>query len=221
MNAFIFFVGGCKRMGLREQKKQKAQDSILQNAGNLFLTKGYAGTTLEEIAARAEIGVGTLYNYYDSKAEVFLAIMADKMDFSVEEIDRLLGDAETDVVDLILKFIREAAKPFLLISNEIWQELISVALGVTKPENVLLQKLIQVDNQFMSQLEKCFDYLINQGAIASNYPAKQVAGVIYSIILSQFLFYIYDKGMTGEQFISSSEEQITFVLQYTIKGVKQ
>jgi len=59
-------------MGLREQKKQKAQDSILQNAGNLFLTKGYAGTTLEEIAARAEIGVGTLYNYYDSKAEVFL-----------------------------------------------------------------------------------------------------------------------------------------------------
>jgi AcrR family transcriptional regulator len=208
-------------MGLREQKKQKAQDSILQNAGNLFLTKGYAGTTLEEIAARAEIGVGTLYNYYDSKAEVFLAIMADKMDFSVEEIDRLLGDAETDVVDLILKFIREAAKPFLLISNEIWQELISVALGVTKPENVLLQKLIQVDNQFMSQLEKCFDYLINQGAIASNYPAKQVAGVIYSIILSQFLFYIYDKGMTGEQFISSSEEQITFVLQYTIKGVKQ
>lgn len=208
-------------MGLREQKKQKAQDSILQNAGNLFLTKGYAGTTLEEIAARAEIGVGTLYNYYDSKAEVFLAIMADKMDFSVEEIDGLLGDAETDVVDLILKFIREAAKPFLLISNEIWQELISVALGVTKPENVLLQKLIQVDNQFMSQLEKCFDYLINQGAIASNYPAKQAAGVIYSIILSQFLFYIYDKGMTGEQFISSSEEQIMFVLQYTIKGVKQ
>ncbi len=200
-------------MGLREQKKQKAQDSILQNAGNLFLTKGYAGTTLEEIAARAEIGVGTLYNYYDSKAEVFLAVMADKMDFSVEEIDGLLGDAEADMVDLILKFIREAAKPFLLISNEIWQELLSAALGVTKPENVLLQRLIQVDNQFMSQLEKCFDHLINQGAIASNYPTKQAAGVIYSIILSQFIFYIYDKGMTGEQFIKSTEAQITFVLQ--------
>lgn len=200
-------------MGLREQKKQKAQDSILQNAGNLFLTKGYLGTTLEEIAARAEIGVGTLYNYYDSKAEVFLAVMADKMDFSVEEIDGLLGDAETDVVDLILKFIREASKPFLLISNEIWQELISAALGVTTPGNVLLQRLIQVDNQFMSQLEKCFDHLINQGAIASNYPTKQAAGVIYSIILSQFLFYIYDKDMTGEQFINSTEAQITFVLQ--------
>ena len=200
-------------MGLREQKKQKAQDSILQNAGNLFLTKGYLGTTLEEIAARAEIGVGTLYNYYDSKAEVFLAVMADKMDFSVEEIDGLLGDAETDVVDLILKFIREASKPFLLISNEIWQELISAALGVTKPGNVLLQRLIQVDNQFMSQLEKCFEHLINQGAIASNYPAKQAAGVIYSIILSQFLFYVYDKGMTEEQFIYSTEAQITFVLQ--------
>ena len=200
-------------MSLREQKKQKAQDNILQNAGNLFLAKGYARTTLEEIAARAEIGVGTLYNYYDSKAEVFLAIMADKLDFTVEEFDGLIGDAETDVVDLILKFIREASKPFLLISNEMWQELISAALGVTKPENVLLQKLIQVDNQFMSQLEKCFDYLINRGALASNYPAKQAAGVIYSIILSQFLFYIYDKGMTGEQFISSTEEQIMFVLQ--------
>ncbi len=200
-------------MSLREQKKQKVQESILQNAGNLFVTKGYAGTTLEEIAARAEIGVGTLYNYYDSKAEVFLAIMADKMDFTVAEIDGLFGDAETDLVDLILKFIREASKPFLLINNEVWQELISVALGVTKPENVLLQRLIQVDNQFMSQLEKCFNYLINQGAIASNYPAKQAAGVIYSIILSQFLFYIYDQGMTREQFISSTEEQIMFVLQ--------
>jgi AcrR family transcriptional regulator len=218
MNVFNYecvhiFAGGCKRMGLREQKKQKVQGNILQSAGNLFLTKGYLGTTLEEIAARAEIGVGTLYNYYDSKAEVFLAVMADKMDFSVEEIDGLLGDAETDVVDLILKFIREAAKPFLLISNEIWQELISAALGVTKPGNVLLQRLIQVDNQFMSQLEKCFDHLINQGAVASNYPTKQAAGVIYSIILSQFIFYIYDKGMTGEQFIKSTEAQITFVLQ--------
>jgi AcrR family transcriptional regulator len=213
MNAFTFFVGGCKRMGLREQKKQKAQGNILQSAEDLFLTKGYLGTTLEEIAAMAEIGVGTLYNYYDSKAEVFLAVMADKMDFSVEEIDGLLGDAETDVVDLILKFIREASKPFLRISNEIWQELISAALGVTKPGNVLLQRLIQVDNQFMSQLEKCFDHLINQGAIASNYPTKQAAGVIYSIILSQFIFYIYDKGMTGEQFIKSTEAQITFVLQ--------
>jgi AcrR family transcriptional regulator len=213
MNVFIFFVGGCKRMGLREQKKQKAQGNILQSAEDLFLTKGYLGTTLEEIAAMAEIGVGTLYNYYDSKAEVFLAVMADKMDFSVEEIDGLLGDAETDVVDLILKFIREASKPFLRISNEIWQELISAALGVTKPGNVLLQRLIQVDNQFMSQLEKCFDHLINQGAIASNYPTKQAAGVIYSIILSQFIFYIYDKGMTGEQFIKSTEAQITFVLQ--------
>jgi len=65
----------------------------------------------------------------------------------------------------------------------------------------------------MSQLEKCFDHLINQGAVASNYPTKQAAGVIYSIILSQFIFYIYDKGMTGEQFIKSTEAQITFVLQ--------
>jgi|GEM_PF-2954068 len=51
-------------MDRRERKKQQIKNDIICNARILFQKGGYNGTTLEEIAAAADIGIGTIYNYY-------------------------------------------------------------------------------------------------------------------------------------------------------------
>src|SRR5207245_9624701 len=47
--------GGTKTGGLRERKKQKTRESIQRTALRLFGKQGYEATTVEQIAASAEI----------------------------------------------------------------------------------------------------------------------------------------------------------------------
>ncbi|OZD06561.1 TetR family transcriptional regulator [Rhodococcus sp. 06-235-1A] len=54
-------------MGLREVHAAQTRELILDAAFSLFLERGYDKTTMEEIAATADIGTTTLYRYYPSK----------------------------------------------------------------------------------------------------------------------------------------------------------
>ncbi|HEY0248498.1 MAG TPA: helix-turn-helix domain-containing protein [Gryllotalpicola sp.] len=59
-------------MGLRETKVARTRAQIVDVAVNLFLEKGYDGTTMEEIAEQAEVGTTTLYRYFPSKDLILL-----------------------------------------------------------------------------------------------------------------------------------------------------
>jgi AcrR family transcriptional regulator len=64
----------------KEREKLARQQDIMAAARELFLSKGYHETTLEEIARQAEFGKGTLYNYFSSKEELFQAITGQLFD---------------------------------------------------------------------------------------------------------------------------------------------
>ena len=59
--------------GLREQKKERTKGAILDAALKLFTRKGYENTSIEELAAEAGVGKGTIYSYFKTKSEIFLA----------------------------------------------------------------------------------------------------------------------------------------------------
>jgi AcrR family transcriptional regulator len=59
----------------KEREKMARQRDILNAARELFLRKGYHETTLEEIARQADFGKGTIYNYFDSKEDLFRSII--------------------------------------------------------------------------------------------------------------------------------------------------
>jgi TetR/AcrR family transcriptional regulator len=60
----------------REREKQMRRESIIDAAEKLFFAKGIAPTTMDEIAEAAELSKGTIYIYFKSKEEIFLAIMS-------------------------------------------------------------------------------------------------------------------------------------------------
>jgi AcrR family transcriptional regulator len=59
--------------GLRSRKKAKTRLAIEDAALALFDEQGYEATTVEEIAARAEVSTTTFFRYYPTKAEVLLS----------------------------------------------------------------------------------------------------------------------------------------------------
>ena len=71
--------GGGQGGGLRERKKLKTRESIQRTALRLFEKQGYEETTIEEIAAAAEISPSTFFNYFPTKEDVVLFDAYDPM----------------------------------------------------------------------------------------------------------------------------------------------
>src|ERR1700691_3314414 len=60
-----------------EKLREKSREKILSAALELFANKGYDATSIESIAKKAGISKGLIYNYYDSKKSILLAIFED------------------------------------------------------------------------------------------------------------------------------------------------
>lgn len=71
--------------GLRERKKLKTKEAIQREAMRLFEEQGYEETTIDQIAAAAEISPSTFFNYFPSKEDVVLYDRYDPMIVSLVE----------------------------------------------------------------------------------------------------------------------------------------
>jgi AcrR family transcriptional regulator len=58
--------------GLRERKKAQTRAAIQRHALRLFQEQGYAATTMEQIAAAADVSPSTLYRYFPTKEDLIL-----------------------------------------------------------------------------------------------------------------------------------------------------
>jgi AcrR family transcriptional regulator len=61
----------------RERKKIALRAQILSTAIDLFSRRGLEAVTIDEIAAAADVGKGTIYNYFATKEDIVVAFMAD------------------------------------------------------------------------------------------------------------------------------------------------
>jgi AcrR family transcriptional regulator len=60
-----------EKPGLRERKKAKARLAISNVATKMFIERGFDEVTVAEVAAAAEVSVATIFNYFETKEELF------------------------------------------------------------------------------------------------------------------------------------------------------
>ena len=99
----------------RWQRRAEARpQELLEAALAEFVARGYAATRLDEVARRAGVSKGTLYLYYENKAELFKAVVRKSLVTNLDEAEAALaayhGSARELLVFLLSEFTRRVSE---------------------------------------------------------------------------------------------------------------
>ncbi len=84
----------------RQLDRQARRRKIQRVARRIFSERGFAGTTIEEIARRAGLSVGAIYLYFKSKEDLYVSLLQDSLDQLAVELEHILvppGDARAQL----------------------------------------------------------------------------------------------------------------------------
>jgi len=93
---------------IRNPKQKRSEDTKnkLKSAGKkLFSEKGYYNTSSNEIVKIAEVSIGTFYNYYNDKKELFIEILNDYCRNIIGNIKINFIESKNDIKSLIEGYI--------------------------------------------------------------------------------------------------------------------
>lgn len=138
---------------LREAQKQLTRDVIVERALELFTEKGYAATTIDEIAAAAGTTRVTFYAYYPSRSD----LMRDFMARVNAVLDRADGpDSASTAVELV-DVVRDGKLSGILA----WLESRAALWPVFRPYLDVLDEAAAVDREVRTLVEGWHEEVIS------------------------------------------------------------
>ncbi|MEE9606607.1 MAG: TetR/AcrR family transcriptional regulator [Myxococcota bacterium] len=172
--------------GLRERQKQGREARILAAAAELFETQGYGGTAIQEIAGRAELAVGTIYNYFRSKPEIVLAIVRRDTAEALAAGEEVLKHPPRDPVGAVTALLERAIEPFARHDRALWRELVAAALLDPK----LAAGLFAEDLRLVGELSALLRELQARGDLRPELDAGRAAVALYGVFFSWFMAFV-------------------------------
>ncbi len=138
---------------LREAQKQLTRDMIVERALELFTEKGYAATTIDEIAAAAGTTRVTFYAYYPSRSD----LMRDFMARVNAVLDRADGPDRASTAVELVDVVREGKLAGILA----WLESRAPLWPVFRPYLDVLDEAAAVDREVRTLVEGWHEEVIS------------------------------------------------------------
>lgn len=139
---------------LRERKKARTREVLVETAFRLFCARGFDATTIDEIAARAEVGRRTFFRYFPSKEAVVYCRRQERLErfraalAAGPPVERRLDRARRGLLALAADYMRDRrevlrqqrvvdASPALIAYerrvDEEWEGVLAAALAAPDP----------------------------------------------------------------------------------------
>lgn len=107
-------------LGRVARRQQRNREALIQAASAVMSEKGVADATMLEIAERADVGTGTVYNYFKSKDELAIAVLEELMHDLAIRIEAMQGfEDKAEVYAFGIRTVLETA-----ISDPRWKQLL-------------------------------------------------------------------------------------------------
>ncbi|WP_427884637.1 TetR family transcriptional regulator [Kribbella sp. GL6] len=168
--------------GLRERKKAKTRASIQEHALRLFRDQGYAETTVQEIAAAAEVSPATFFRYFPTKEDT---IVFDRLDPLMIELFR--GQpAELPPTEALRAAIRQSLE---VLSDDEW--------ALESERQRLVMSVPELRVRMLDQLYGGIDLLAGlaaerTGRAADDFAVRAWAGAVVGVVMATYQFLAVD-----------------------------
>lgn len=194
--------------------KTLKRKSIATAALDVIAEKGYHNTRIQDIAVRAGVGKGTVYEYFNSKEEILLEVFEN--DFTdLMNLEPVM--TETDNLEKLLSHFRTALEtaadstPLYKVWFEVW---FAGVLDVKHPVHKKVQQVLKQMTQFYTGLIEAGQ---SQNQINPDIKSKDTAAMLVSaadgLILHYILFNMSYKDYRSRyhEFLNMTKTRLSFV----------
>ena len=195
-------------------KKDQKRKTIIESAAVLFSQKSYHEVMMEDIAKLSSIAKGTVYNYFNSKEELYFSIMKLRMEKLIISLKEKIKE-ETSCIDSLHSFIIHLYM-FMMKYKSFFLMYQKEAL---KTEHELCSELVILEKEFRNILEEIILTGKNEslfGIIEEEFAVDWILGGIYGAIRRGI-----DKCYPEEKMIDERENIFDFILHGLFSGFKE
>ncbi|MFC1982723.1 TetR/AcrR family transcriptional regulator [Chloroflexota bacterium] len=197
--------------GLRERQKERKGQAIITATRELLDIDGYQGASIEKIAARAEVSVGTVYNYFDSKDNLMLSLFLDDVKDIIEKGLSIVGNPSDDAVTAVSALLKVYAEEIAgRYSKRLMRELFASFFGESTSQ---IKEMFKLDFMLTSQLGELIEQLQKRGKLASDIKTEEAAIIIYSVFGIDFLLFVSDNDMTLASLVETMRRSTELVFR--------
>ena len=169
-------------MSLREQKKLETRERIRAAAAELFTRHGYGAATMRQIAQRAHVGLGTLFNYAEDKRDLVFLIFNEEL------------NAVTDVALAAPRASQPLAEQLLAVFGVHYRWL------ATKPAlaRILLQELTFYSSgkqaaTFLGIRKRLIDGI--EALVADAQKKREIKAKEKPAVIARHIFFVYSASL--------------------------
>ena len=163
--------------GLRQRKKAQTRDAIIEAALDLFERQGYDHTTVEEIAAAADVSQRTFFRYFDSKLEV---VMAPKTE-AAHDIEELVAARPPDEspIEAFRNVVRDELKS-VIDNGDVRTRQFQLVMRTPSLRSSAHEHFNEHRDEFARVFAKRLD--VPDNALAPQVMATAVSGVLWTVV---------------------------------------
>jgi AcrR family transcriptional regulator len=197
--------------GLREKQKADRDQRILKAATRLFREEGYDRTKIETIAAKAQVSIGTVYNYYQNKGDLLVAIVSMEVNEVLRAgaalIERPPGGVAAAVTDLIFIYLDHS---LVYLTKEMWRH--AMAISTRQPDSPFGRRYSDLDDRLTRQVCALIERLQAEGRVKVDVDAAAAGEVIFNNTNMMFILFVKSEMMTLEALKAAITRQLTPLL---------
>lgn len=196
---------------LREKQKAERHSRIVAAATQLFSEVGYEQANIEAIADRAEVSIGTIYNYYENKGDLLLAIVSTEGREMHEIGEAIIAEAGESPQDSIMRLIDAYVEhPMKFMGKDTWRK--AIAMSILQPYSRFGQQYAAVDRQLRDQLVQLVLALSGQGHFGRVSDPSAFGELLFNNVNMMFTLFQIDDSMSLEDLKRDIARQTASVL---------
>jgi AcrR family transcriptional regulator len=185
----------------RAEKREANRGRILRAAREVFGARGFHGATIEEIADEAGLSNGAIYYNFDSKGDLFLELLEERMEERVQHMRRTLTDAaRSGSRDVGLDAEARDATRSLKESRE-WRLLLFEFVAHAARTPSLRPKLRAHKRRYRAAMGEVLEQRLAERGATGSIPSERLALVAMALANGLALEELADPGAVPDQLL--------------------